>query len=87
MELDNIKEEMRAYILSKFLPREKSTNLHDDTPLRTSGIVDSIGMLEIVAFIEERYGIEVDAYEASVENFDRIEDIAAYIERKHALPT
>jgi len=85
MEQDNIKEEIRKYILSKFLPGEKAANLRDDTPLRTSGIVDSIGMLEMVSFIEERYGIEVDAYEAGVENFDRIEDIAGFIERKRAL--
>ena len=85
MEQYNIKEEIRKYILSKFLPGEKAANLRDDTPLRTSGIVDSIGMLEMVSFIEERYGIEVDAYEAGVENFDRIEDIAGFIERKRAL--
>ncbi|MGB6545196.1 MAG: acyl carrier protein, partial [Candidatus Acidiferrales bacterium] len=59
-------------------------NLHDDTPLRTSGIVDSTGMLQLVGFIEDRFGIEVDAYEANVENFDRIEDIVAFIAKKRA---
>jgi acyl carrier protein len=85
MELDNIKEEIRQYILSQFLPGEKSSNLHDDTPLRTSGIVDSTGMLQLVSFIEGRFGIEVEAYEAGIENFDRIEDITAFIVRKRAL--
>jgi acyl carrier protein len=84
MDKDTIKAEIHQYILSQFLPGEKSSNLHDDTPLRTSGIVDSTGMLQLVGFIEERYGIEVDAYEASVENFDRIEDIAAFVEKKRA---
>lgn len=82
MELDSMKEEIRLYILSAILPGEKPSNLHYDTPLRTIGIVDSTSMLEIVSFVERRYGIDVEAYEASVENFDRIEDIAAFVQRK-----
>jgi acyl carrier protein len=82
MDLNSMKEELRQYILKNFLPGEKPSNLHDDTPLRTSGIVDSVGMLQMVSFVEERFGIEVEAYEASVENFDRIEDIAAFINSK-----
>jgi acyl carrier protein len=82
VKMDDIKEELRQYILTEFLPGEKLSNLHDDTPLRTSGIVDSIGMLRLVTFIEQRFGIEVDAYDASVENFNRIADMAAFIQRK-----
>jgi len=58
--------------------------LRDDTPLRTSGLVDSMGMLRIVSFLEKKFGIEVGAYEASIDNFDRIDDIAAFVERKQA---
>lgn len=87
MELDSIKEGIRHRILTQFLPGEKSSNLHDDTPSRTSGIEDSMGMLQMVSFIEERFGIEVEAYEAGIENFDRVEDIAAFIARKRALKT
>jgi acyl carrier protein len=82
MDLNSMKEELRQYILKNFLAGEKPSNLHDDTPLRTSGIVDSMGMLQMVSFVEERFGVEVEAYEASVENFDRIEDIAAFIKSK-----
>jgi len=80
--MTDIKDEIRQYVLSEFLPGEKPSNLHEDTPLRTSGILDSVGTLRMVSFIEERFGIEVEAHEASVENFDRIEDIAAFIQRK-----
>ena len=82
--MDNINEELRQYVLAEFLPGEKSSNLHDDTPLRTSGIVDSVGTLQMVSFIEERFGIEVNAHEAGIENFDRIQDIVAFIQRKRA---
>jgi acyl carrier protein len=56
--------------------------LRDDTPLRTSGILDSVATLRLVSFVEERYGIEVEAHEASVENFDRIDSIATLIQSK-----
>lgn len=80
--MDNIKEEIRQYILSEFLPGEKPANLQDDTPLRTSGVLDSVSTLRVVSFVEERYGIEVEAHEASVENFDSIAAIAAFVRSK-----
>jgi acyl carrier protein len=78
----NVKEELRAYILSEFLPGEKPSNLRDETRLRTSGILDSIATLRLVTFVEESYGIEVQAHEASVENFDCIDTIADFIQSK-----
>lgn len=82
--MDNTKEELRQYILSEFLPGEKPANLRDDTPLRTSGILDSITTLRLVTFVEERFKITVEAHEASVENFDTINSIAAFIQTKSA---
>jgi acyl carrier protein len=80
--VDQIKEEIRQYVLNEFLPGEKASNLHDDTPLRTSGIIDSTGLLRLIDFVENRYKIQVEAYEAGVENFDRIQDIASFIQKK-----
>lgn len=85
--MSDVKEEIRQYILSEFLPGEKPSNLKDDTPLRTGGILDSVATLRLVSFIEERYGIEVEAHEASVENFDRIDTIAAFVESKRGSKT
>jgi acyl carrier protein len=82
--MDNIKEDIRQYILAEFLPGEKASNLGDDAPLRTSGILDSIATLRLVSFVEERYGIEVEAHEASVENFDSIDNIAAFVASKRS---
>lgn len=81
--MNDVKERIRQF-LAESLPGEKLSELHDDTPLRTSGRMDSMALLRLVSFIEESFGIEVQAYEASVENFDRIEDIEAYVQRKRA---
>jgi len=82
MTTQNMEEEIRQYILSEFLPGEKPANLLNDTPLRTSGVLDSVATLRMVTFVEEHFGITVEAHEASVENFDSINSIVAFIESK-----
>ncbi len=75
------KDKIRGYILKEFLPGEEASNLTDSTALTSSGILDSISTLKLVKFVEDTFGLMVEAHEASSE-FDRIEDIAALIERK-----
>jgi len=76
-----IKDQIRKYILQEFLPGEVASNLQDDTPLTSSGILDSVSTLKLVSYVEGAYGLSVEAHEAATD-FDRIEDIAALIERK-----
>lgn len=80
--MDSIKNQIRAQVLAECLPGESPENLKDDTPLRTSGIVDSIATLNLVTFLEQTFGITIDAHETGVEHFDRISDIAALVARK-----
>ncbi len=80
--MDSIKETIRSYILNEYLPGESPANLTDATPLRTSGILDSVATLNLVSFLEQTFGIMIDAHETGVENFDRIEDIAGLVARK-----
>ena len=79
---DSVKGTIRQFILTNYLPGESKENLRDDTPLQTSGILDSLATLGLISFIEEQFGIELDVAETSAERFDRIEDIAASIARK-----
>jgi acyl carrier protein len=80
--MDDIKETIRSFIVAQYLPGESPSNLKDDTPLRTSGILDSIATLSLVSFLEEQFRIEIDAHETGIEYFDRLEDIAAMVRRK-----
>ena len=84
VEMDALKNDIRAHILSEFLPGEDAANLRDDTPLRTSGILDSMSTLNLVTFLEQTYGITIDAHETGVDNFDRIDTIAALVASKQA---
>jgi acyl carrier protein len=80
--MDDPKEAIRQYILAEFLPGESASNLKDDTPLRDSGILDSVATIRMVSFIEEHFGISVEAHEAGGEDFDSISNIAAFVESK-----
>jgi acyl carrier protein len=82
--MNDIGQIIRDFILTKYLPGESAENLQDDTPLRTSGVLDSLATLSLISFIEERFGIEVEAHETDVDNFDRLGDIVAFVERKRA---
>lgn len=77
-----VRDTIRQYILTNYLPGESPANLRDDTPLRTIGILDSLATLSLVGFLEKEFGIELEAHETGVDTFDRIEDIAALVERK-----
>jgi acyl carrier protein len=79
-----IADTIRNFILTKYLPGESPANLRDDTPLRSSGILDSLATIGLISFLEQEYHIEVEAHETDVDNFDRIQDIAAFVERKRA---
>jgi acyl carrier protein len=80
--MDNVKDTIRDYILREYLPGESPANLTDETPLRTSGILDSMATLNLVTFLEESFGITIDAHETGIDQFDRIADIAALVAQK-----
>lgn len=75
---------IQDFILENYLQGESRANLLEDTPLRTSGILDSIATLSLVSFIEQEFGIQVEAHETGIDNFDRIRDIVTFIDGKRA---
>ena len=82
--MSDVKESVRQFILTTYLPGESRDNLRDDTPLQTSGILDSLAMMGLVSFVEQQFGIKLSISDTSVERFNRIEDIAETVARKRA---
>ncbi len=80
--MEDIEKVVRGYILHEFLPDEDPAELTDRTPLITGGILDSITTLKLVVFLEEYFGITVEAHEAGVEHLDSIAQIARLIAEK-----
>ncbi len=80
--MEEIEKVVHSYILSEFLPGEDPDELTERTPLITGGILDSITTLKLVVFLEEHFGITVEAYEAGVEHLDSIHQIAQLVAEK-----
>jgi acyl carrier protein len=82
VEMQEIRQTVHAYILGHFLPGEDPADLTDQTPLITGGILDSIRTLKLVVFLEDTFGVTVEAHEAGVDNLDSVGQIARLIEKK-----
>lgn len=77
-----LKAEIRNFIIENFLFGEGGDTLTDDQSLVEAGLIDSLGVAELVAFIETRFGIEPADEELVPENFDSIALIASFVQRK-----
>lgn len=69
----------RTYLLDEYLPGESPDSLGNSTPLITSGILDSIGTVKLASFLEEEFGIELEAHEMSVDLLNTIDDITRLV--------
>jgi acyl carrier protein len=74
---------VRSFVTTNFYVSDPAT-LADDASLLDAGIVDSTGVLEVVQFLENEFGLAVEDHEIVPENVDSIARIAAFIERKKA---
>ena len=74
MNTEELKQAIKNYIIQEFLPGENPDNVTDDLPLISSGILDSIATLKLVLFIEERFGITLEAHETE-RQWQRIADL------------
>lgn len=75
-------EPIREFILKEFLPGEDPGELTGETMLISTGILDSVATLRLVSFLEERFGITIDAYEADIEHLNTLADIAVLVRAK-----
>lgn len=82
--MNQIVEDIRAFVQDNFLFGEALPSLTDDSSLIDEGIMDSAGVLELVAFLEETYDIEIADSELLASNLGSIGQISHYVARKQA---
>lgn len=78
----SIESQVRSHILGDFMFTDDESKLRDTDSFLEEGIVDSTGVLELVMFVEEKFGIEVDDEDIVPENFDSVEQLAHYVRQK-----
>ncbi len=74
-------EGVRSFVVENFLFGEDG-ELEEKTSFLESGIIDSTGILQLVSFLEETYGISVEDEELIPENLDSLKNIDAFLNRK-----
>jgi acyl carrier protein len=74
-------ERLRTFIAANFYV-PKGQSLDETTSFLDTGIIDSTGVLEIVAFIEREFGLDVKDHELVPSNFDSLAALSAFIHRK-----
>ena len=76
------KEKLREFVVENFLFGQENFEFSDDNSLMGKGIIDSTGVLELVAFIQESFGIQVDDRDLIPENLDSISNVMRFLATK-----
>jgi 2-hydroxymuconate-semialdehyde hydrolase len=69
-----MKEELIAYIMKEFV-EDPDEEIDENTPLMSSGLIDSLSIVSLVAFIDKKYGIKIPDEKGTVENFETVTKI------------
>lgn len=77
-----IELEIQKFVAENFLFSEGTYEYENNTSFLGEGIIDSLGVMELVSFVESRYGIRVAPQEVTPENFDSVTQLAGYINGK-----
>lgn len=78
----NIKEQIRAFVAENLMFSANGFDLDDSASLLEEGGIDSTGVLELVFFVEAAFGIQVEDDDIVPANFDSVNRLNAFIQRR-----
>ena len=80
----SIEKQLRSYILQNFLFTEDEAALKNSDSFLGKGLIDSTGIMEVIFFLQEEFGIQVEDAEMIPANLDSVDNILAFVARKKA---
>lgn len=80
MHTTDIEREVRGFLVDNFLFGRSDALQEDDSLL--GGVIDSTGTIELVSFLQDRFGITVEDEDVVPENFDSLRHVVAYVSKK-----
>jgi acyl carrier protein len=80
----DIESRVRGFIAENLLFSNKGYPHSDETSFLETGVVDSMGIMELVMFIEENFSINIEDHEVIPDNFDSVSKVGSYIRQKMA---
>jgi acyl carrier protein len=82
--LNGLNNQIREIITAQFPLARAHPALHDDSSLLESGIIDSMGILDLVMVVEEQFSIVLEDDDLIPANFESIANLAAFVQSKRA---
>jgi acyl carrier protein len=79
--MDETTQKIKEFIVEEFMPDVPVDELDDDFDLLTGGVVDSLGLLKVVAWLEDEFDIAVDDSELGPDSFRTVAAIRAYVDQ------
>jgi acyl carrier protein len=79
MSRDEILSRLRSFVDENFLYMRPGFELRDDASLLGNGVVDSMGVMEMIAFLEEEFQVVVADTDITEENIGSLDAIANYV--------
>ena len=79
---EDVLQKVRDYVAENFLYMRKNKELGDDESLLRTGVISSLGMMELVGWVEETFNVAVGPEEITEQNFDTLRGIAGFIGEK-----
>lgn len=84
MDEQKLEQQLRQFLAENFILDDGGAGLGADESLTDSGVLDSMGVLELIMFIEENFGITVPDEDTLPENLDSVSRLVAYVGRRLA---
>ncbi len=78
----SVEQKIRSYILENFLFTNDESELNSEDSFLEKGVLDSTGILEVIYFLEDNFGIKVDDEEMVPENLDSVNNIVKFVAAK-----
>ena len=80
-------EVLKQFIADELVPEENLSGLNENQSLLETGIIDSLGMLKLVSFIETKFRIQIGDEELIPENFENLSSLAEMVSKKNGGPS
>ena len=77
--MSNVEDVVRTYIIEELLHGNAPDELSGTTYLIEEQIIDSLGIFQLVSFLEERFGIKIDAEGVTIDNFETLDSISRLV--------
>jgi acyl carrier protein len=81
----NTKDVLKDYLNTELLNTHSSPNVSEGDNLLTGGLIDSLGMMRLVDFIEQHFDLRVRPEDVTIEHFKTINTIATYINHRNGV--